>query len=254
MAGEPRADLSAVKVQRTVEGKLQEWTVDLRSENGAVKEVPARMSDGDRIIIPLRPPDDAEALAKRRKGIFQAAPGRVFGAQIFTWREKDHAPRTLGEFLVESYRASEMVIPDPDLSRIIIHRLKTDTGEEEHLPADFAKAISTGPDLEPEEARKLDVPLEWGDIVEISSREVPVADWAGLGSRAADFFNRALGERHWCRSVAILAAMVGRRVTHVSRQAAPDERRGANTRFLVGQQRDGHCYGGDHSFSAEARR
>ena len=75
IGAEPRAKPDAIKVQRMADGKTQEWTVDL----SAKKQPPARLADGDLVIVPLRPREDAEALAARRSGIFQLAEGRVVG-------------------------------------------------------------------------------------------------------------------------------------------------------------------------------
>jgi ankyrin repeat protein len=192
VAAEPRAQIEAVKVQRTVEGQTQEWTVDMRGEGG-VKDIPARLGDGDRIIMPLRAANNADAIARRRLGIFQTAPGRLLGQRVFEWKQKDNTARTLGEFLMQSYLAGEMIVPAPDLSKIALHRLKGDSGEEETLRIDFTKATAAVSNATTyEQARALDVPLRWGDVVEIASGPGNAESWTGLSAQTLLFFDKAL--------------------------------------------------------------
>jgi hypothetical protein len=209
IAAEPRADLSSVKVQRNVEGKPAEWTVDLRGENG-VRELPARISDRDTIVIPLRAPD-AAALATRRGGIFHAGPGRIFGGQVFTWHDKEEGPRTLSEFLIGSYYPLRRGLPpDPDLSKVTIHRLKED-GEEEHLLIDFANLMEKADGGAPE-----DPALQWGDVIELLPKNPSTAEWKRFGSRTTEYLERALS-RH--------VTVVGRG-EHQTFTVRPDLRRG----------------------------
>jgi ankyrin repeat protein len=196
VAAEPRAQLEAVKVQRDVDGKVKEWTVDLRPENpnSALKNVPARLADGDRIIVPLLPENDPGALAVRKTGIYRTAPGRLFGECVFRFSEKDNAPRTLGDLIAESYLTSQMVIPDPDFARIQIHRLKQDSAAEELLEINLIPAIQqVTVDTPGTEARKLDVPLKPGDIVEIAPRKDSKAEpWTGFSNAVKLFLTKAL--------------------------------------------------------------
>ena len=192
VAAEARAELDAVKMRRTVDEKPQEWTVDVRGEGG-VKDLPARLADGDQIIIPLRPPDDADALARRRAGIFQAAAGRVLGQRIFESKAQENTPPTLCEFLMQSYLFGEMIVPLPDLSKITIHRLKGEAGEEETLSIDLRKAIaSVSNQTTPEESRALDVPLHWGDVVEVAPLPGDAKQWAGFSAPTVFFLQRVL--------------------------------------------------------------
>ncbi len=108
-AGTPSANLQAVKIQRMVDNKQQEWTVDLRppasADSGAtpsgarnrVKPLPARLADGDRIIIPLRDAHKPATVADRRTGIFRVAPGGLPGERVFQWSKDDPRPYTLCE-------------------------------------------------------------------------------------------------------------------------------------------------------------
>jgi len=193
---EPRAQLGTVKVQRTIDGKLKEWTVDLRPDQPgqSIKELLARLADGDRVIIPLLPADDVEALKARRTGIFRATTNRVFGDQTFRLGDMDDAPRTLGDLILEGERRSDMLIPEPDLANIRIHRLKADGAAEETLQINLQATIDTITTETPyAEVRKLDVPLRWGDIVEIPAKEnADFQKWRGMGPQAKMFFTKAL--------------------------------------------------------------
>jgi ankyrin repeat protein len=80
------------------------------------------------------------------------------------------------------------ILPHPDLSRIRIRRLAED-GQETVLAIDLAAAIS--PDVTPEAARKADVILQGGDIVEIPIKDA--ADpWKGFTEDEKRFFAKAL--------------------------------------------------------------
>jgi ankyrin repeat protein len=196
--GEPRAQLGAVKLQRDVEGKPKEWTVDLRPEKPdiTVKSIPARLADGDRIIVPLLPENDPGALSIRKTGIYRIAPGRLFGECVFRFSEKDNAPRTLGDLIAETYYTSpsRMIIPDPDLAHVQIHRLKQESADEEHLEINLIPAIQQVSLEMPEaDARKLDVPLLPGDIGEIAPRkDSKPQEWSGLNSAVQLFLTKAL--------------------------------------------------------------
>jgi hypothetical protein len=195
--GEPRAQLEGVKVQRMVNGKQMEWTVDLRSDDPMkVKSMPARLANGDRVIIPLRSAGEPESLKNRRSGIFRTIADGVFGECVFRFHEKDNAPRTLGELIAESYRNSPMIAPDPDLSNIRIRRLKREDNSEAVLKIDFARIAGSVSAKTPEdEARRLDVPLEWGDIVEIGTlpkTATQANQWNGLSAQLKLFLTKSL--------------------------------------------------------------
>jgi len=193
---EPRAQLEAIKVVRTVEGKPKEWTVDLRPDQKGklVRNLPARLANGDKVVVPLLPLNHPEALAARMKGIYRAMPGRMFGDRIFAKSEKDDAPRTLCELIVESYRQGPFVVANPDFAHIRIHRLNADASAEESVEVDLASRIpSVTAQTSSAEAAKLDVPLQWGDVVEISSRkDVPPAEWNAFDPQTKLFLIKVL--------------------------------------------------------------
>lgn len=194
-AAEPRADLGAIKIRRLVDGVQKEWNVDLRPTvpGAAIRELPAWLADGDTLIVPLLKMSDAAALAKRRAGIFRSAPGHIFGDLIFGLTERDDAPRTLGEFITCAYISSPMVIPNPDFTRIKIHRLIGDDGSEETIDVDFiAKANQVDARSEVEDARKLDVPLQPGDIIEIPVlADSRPEEWKGLPGQMQLFLRKS---------------------------------------------------------------
>ena len=202
---EPRARLDAVRVARTTDGTARVWTVDLRGGHPEAGDAgpgqqtargnltSARLADGDRVIIPLLPAEDPAARAARRKTISFAAPGWLFVETVFTRFEDDADPSTLGELLMQAY-TQPLLIPNPDLSKIVIHRLSEDGAGEEHLSVDFTAIIdSTLPDAAAEEIRRHDPPLRWGDVVEVPSvAEVPPARWTGFDAPVRAFLDRAL--------------------------------------------------------------
>jgi ankyrin repeat protein len=193
-AGEPHAQLGAVKIQRAVNGEMKEWLIDLRYEPRNMQAIWARLADGDRVIVPLVKIDDPDALKARRSGVFRAAPGGVFGERVFNLHEKDDAPRTLGELIVESYCNSPLIVPHPDFSNIRIRRLKADASGEETLVVNLNKAIdSVSAKTASKEAAALDTPLQWGDIVEIPTiKDAKPSEWRGLDPQAKLFLTKAL--------------------------------------------------------------
>ncbi|MES2572431.1 MAG: hypothetical protein V4710_20575, partial [Verrucomicrobiota bacterium] len=100
--------------------------------------------------------------------------------------------RTLGELIAESY-LHPMIVPAPDLSNIIIHRLKNEQGEEEHIVVDLIQKMRSVENLDDQKARALDVVLQWGDVVEIPP--IPGANplgWRGLDQPTQTFLTSVL--------------------------------------------------------------
>jgi hypothetical protein len=192
---EPRVQLEAVKVQRTIDGKPMEWAVDLRTEQvGKVKDVPARLADGDRVVVSLRAADAPDVVKNRKSGIYCTSPDRIFGECVFRFHEKDNAPRTLCELIAEVYRNSPMVIVDPDLTKIRIRRLKPADDSEDVLIVNLATiAGNVTAKSTKEEVQRLDFPLQWGDIVEIAptKRDNP-AVWTEFDDQFKLFLSKAL--------------------------------------------------------------
>lgn len=201
---EPRAQLDAIRVERTVDEKTESFPLDLRAANpteaepgwdgkpSKVKKLGARLAEGDRLFIPLHPATDAGPLAARRGAISVVAPGRLLGEPLFARAQDEIGGHTLGEALVQAY-LTPMVLANPDFSKIVIHRLKGDGAAEEDVPVNFARTIA-GFDFKAsaQDARHADVPLQWGDIVEIPVLKSGGEPWKGLDAATRAFLDYAL--------------------------------------------------------------
>lgn len=88
------------------------------------------------------------------------------------------------------------LLPHPDLSRIRIHRLGED-GKETTIEVDLEKAIAAcKPSTTPEEARKSDLELQLGDIIELPIRKDAAGKrWEGFTEAESRFFTKALSFR-----------------------------------------------------------
>ena len=203
-AAEPRARLDAVRLERDLDGQTRSWTINLRAANPAeaqigidaspspVRKDHADLAAGDRLVIPLQPAADPPALAARRQAINFAAPGRFFTEQVFARASDPIGTPTLGELIMQAY-LDPMILPYPDFSKIVIHRLKGDAGEEESLPVDLLAAMQAPALQTPADARRADVALQWGDVVEIPVDPVFHPEpWTHLDPLARAFLNLAL--------------------------------------------------------------
>ena len=85
------------------------------------------------------------------------------------------------------------LLPHPDLGRIRIRRLQED-GSEKVIDVDLAKAISqASSNISPEDARKGDVILQVGDIVEIQLKtSASAGPWKGFTPEEERFFGKVL--------------------------------------------------------------
>jgi len=100
----------------------------------------------------------------------------------------------LPEWLQRRTPFAVSLFPFPDFSRIQIRRLKED-GSEEVIPVNLEPMISAAGQgkLTTEEARKADIELQGGDIVEIPSRpSKPDEAWKGISEAESAFFSKAL--------------------------------------------------------------
>jgi ankyrin repeat protein len=180
----PRLRLDQVKLQRTIEGKQQEWVLDLRQEpvgedQVRVKSVPANLADGDKLIFLTTPPDDREAIVRRKSGIFRVARGGLFGEKTYSPSPMDE-PHTLCQLIADSDLRGRMLIPNPDFSRVVIHRLKEGSGAEEDVAVNLMDLHA-------------DVPLQWGDIVEIPSNLLKEESvWTGIDTSVQELLRNVL--------------------------------------------------------------
>lgn len=88
------------------------------------------------------------------------------------------------------------LLPHPDLANLRIRRLLED-GTEKVIEVDLAKIIAASTDrTTPEDARKADVMLQMGDVVEIPLLKDRLGEpWKGFTAREETFFAKALGGR-----------------------------------------------------------
>ncbi len=109
-----------------------------------------------------------------------------------SWRDLDGTEQVFPRQAFDQFT----ILPHPDLSRIRIRRLLED-GKETVIDVDLQKAISaTTVETSADEARKDDVILQVGDVIEIPLRkddlELP---WKGFSADAQRFFSKALSGR-----------------------------------------------------------
>jgi hypothetical protein len=88
------------------------------------------------------------------------------------------------------------LLPHPDLAKLRIRRLQDD-GEEKVIDVNLAEIIASSTDqTTPEEARKADVVLQIGDVVEVSLLKDRLGErWKGFSAREETFFAKALSGR-----------------------------------------------------------
>ena len=109
----------------------------------------------------------------------------LLGERIYAPAPFDE-PHSLCQLIADSDLKSAMLIPNPEFSRIVIHRLKDDSGGEEDIAVNLVDLLTRMEKLTErppqEEIRaKADVPLQWGDIVEIPSNRLKEENvWTGI--------------------------------------------------------------------------
>ncbi|MFT3991973.1 MAG: hypothetical protein QM680_11240 [Luteolibacter sp.] len=97
----------------------------------------------------------------------------------------------LGEIVEWAASQPAVVLPQPDLSKIRIRRMEQ--GTEKILKVDLATAIARCTEAaSAEEARKGDVELQAGDIVELESAAGGGKPWNGFSQEENRFFHRVL--------------------------------------------------------------
>jgi ankyrin repeat protein len=181
---------------------------------------------GDKLRFNSPPvPDEAEKLRTRK--LFVTSPGlpfsRTYGEfydfdlpsltsiptlfQVLTdltgdWT-KTPKPSPSDPTALENWLADNSIsllplqlLPHPDYSKIQIRRLKDD-GSETIIPVNLQSIITTaGPDVTAEVAKKSDITLQFGDIVEIPQKAAQAGKpYHGLTPAEANFFSKALSCR-----------------------------------------------------------
>jgi hypothetical protein len=197
VAANPLLKLDQIKLRRTIEGKVREWTIDLQADRGRVKQVLANLVDRDQLIFTQVPANDAGALQRRKNTVVRLAPGRLLG-EIADTREKDleSPPQMLFELITDAYSKGPMLIPNPDFAHVVIHRLKNDSGEQEDIPVSFSE-LARSPLQQgtsgAAEAKAHDIKLMWGDAVEIPAlRVLDERSWTQLGQETVNLLANAL--------------------------------------------------------------
>jgi ankyrin repeat protein len=110
-----------------------------------------------------------------------------------TLRSAPADPEALPGSLLGSADLPLQLLPHADYSKIIIRRLGPD-GKESRIPFDLAAVIANSTaDITPEDARKADVQLTPGDIVEIPQLPgLAGTQWKGFTEAEVRFFAKAL--------------------------------------------------------------
>jgi ankyrin repeat protein len=168
------------------------------------------LEPADRVIV-TTPPPPADLAEIRKKQIVLAGAGVPFrhrhwiesptGAPSLLqaiaeltgwWAERIPDSASSPDQLLNSGISLPLrLLPHPDYSKIVIRRLAPD-GSETRIPFDLAAAIAAS-DPTPEAARKADLPLLGGDIVEVPQLPGKAGTpWQGPSPEEARFFAMAL--------------------------------------------------------------
>lgn len=109
-----------------------------------------------------------------------------------SWRDLNGTEQVFPQQAFDNFT----ILPHPDLSRIRIRRL-LENGKETVIDVDLQKAVSaTTAEIPPDEARKADVMLQVGDVIEIPLRTDDLGlPWKGFPEQTRKFFSKALSGR-----------------------------------------------------------
>jgi ankyrin repeat protein len=178
-----------------------------------------KLLEGDRIVLPAASPNDESARKIRSSEVRLLSPGLWFG-RSFPATEESTLP-TLLQAIASAYRGDPQlspyvsppdpskivgelgsrnlvtsILPHPDLARIRIRRLNAD-GTETLVPVDLQKAAASCRETTSrEEARKFDVELQAGDIIELPVKEGQQGKpWGGFSEAECRLFALALSCR-----------------------------------------------------------
>jgi ankyrin repeat protein len=170
-------------------------------------------------MVKLAPIDSAETAKNRKDCIAEKAVG-LPPSRTYAWKKEILAPtliQVLADILSYQPGLSERFAPEssqmvewllhynpqmtpvlwinPDLSKIRIRRLG-EGGSEGIMEVNLAERIaaSSGKTLT-NDAAVADIPLQRGDIVEVTLKGDPDNSWTGLSAREAEFFGKILNCR-----------------------------------------------------------
>jgi hypothetical protein len=178
-----------------------------------------KLLEGDRIVLPAASPNDESARKARLREVRLLSPGLWFG-RGFQATEESTLP-TLLQAIATAYQGDPELSPyvsppdsskiadalgsrnlvttlppHPDLARLRIRRLNAD-GSETLIPVDLQKAAAACRETTSrEEARKSDVELQAGDIIELPVKEGQKGKpWGGFSEAECRLFALALSCR-----------------------------------------------------------
>lgn len=199
------------------------WPQPIPMSPGSTEASRFKLMEGDRIVLPTLDPESEAAKKSRLNEVRLTSPGLWFHRH-YDVSESVPAPSllqaiagaytaNLGKDSLESFVSPPnpakiasvllyypysgfSVLPHPDLAHIHIRRLNED-GSERSINVDLQKAASACDETTPsEQARKFDVDLQPGDIVELpvieSSKGKP---WPGFSEAEKRLFALALSGR-----------------------------------------------------------
>ena len=196
----------------------REGVSDVILRRGPIENPQFTLQPNDHLIL-SEPATESESLDAQQRFIRVQIPGNLDGfywhfvpepelaptlvellAAVYAPRSQPaskeyaaHESRFLGE-LTEHLEASvrvPVIFPHPDFENLRIRRVNRD-GEESLLEVDLAAAIeSCTVDTTGEEARRLDVGLQVGDILELPLMRVP-EPWTGFTASQVQFFRKVL--------------------------------------------------------------
>jgi ankyrin repeat protein len=199
---------------------------DVRLSYGSKEAEKFQLQAGDRVSLEISEQVRADLAAKRRETVTLKVAGYPFAKSFGTtvggkpvaasiptliqalvdtqvpwsrnWKDLAKSKNLdLAALSAESGPFTQFsLLTHPDLANLRIRRLQEDGGEKV-IDVNLEKIITASTDqTTPEEARKADVMLQMGDVVEVSLLKDRLAEpWKGFAAREETFFAKALSGR-----------------------------------------------------------
>jgi ankyrin repeat protein len=195
------------------------WPQPIQLTLGSAEARKFELAEGDRIVLPSVSADDTEAKKARLAEVRLRSPGLWFG--LGADASEYSTPPTLLQMIALAYQGDKdlspfvsppdlpkiadalgrrnlvtSILPHPDLARLRIRRLNAD-GSEKAIAVDLQQAAAACREsTSREEARKFDVELQAGDIVELPMIESQKGKpWPGFSDAETRLFGLALSCR-----------------------------------------------------------
>jgi len=195
------------------------WPQPIQLTLGSAEARKFELAEGDRIVLPSVSADDPEAKKARLAEVRLRSPGLWFG--LGADASEYSTPPTLLQMIALAYQSDKelspfvsppdlpkivnvlgsrnlvtSILPYPDLARLRIRRLNAD-GTETLIPVNLQNAAASCRETTSrEEARKFDVELQAGDIVELPVLESKKGKpWPGFSEAETRLFGLALSCR-----------------------------------------------------------